>query len=79
MRDRSKAKVKQVMDLANELHLKVEARERIDEQGFIEKVVFWTDTEKYPSAPAGGTGPTGSTVPGFIEKEGATGNPGKDA
>jgi len=49
MRAKSAEKVKQVMDLMTSLNLKVEARERIDEGGFIEKLVFWIDNEKYPS------------------------------
>lgn len=56
MQARSQQKVKQVFDLMKLLHLKVEARERITEQGFIERIVFWVDDEQYPSAtpePAG--------------------------
>lgn len=49
MQAKSADKVKQIMSLMGVLHLRVEARERITEQGFIEKLVFWIDEEKYPS------------------------------
>ncbi len=62
MRERSAAKVKQVMEMMKILHLRTEARERINEQGFIEKVVYWMDDEQYkpaePIGPSGGA-PTG--------------------
>jgi hypothetical protein len=47
MKEKSAQKVGQVIDLMNLLQLRVEARERMNEQGFIEKVVFWIDDEKY--------------------------------
>ena len=47
MKEKSAQKVGQVIDLMNLLQLRVEARERVNEQGFIEKVVFWIDDEKY--------------------------------
>ncbi len=50
MQERSAEKVKEVVDLMTKLHLKVEARERMDQAGFIEKTIFWIDNEKYPSA-----------------------------
>jgi hypothetical protein len=49
MRAASAAKVKQVMDLMKLLHLEVEARQKINQQGFIEQVIFWVDNEKYPT------------------------------
>ncbi len=50
---RSGEKVKQVTDLMALLHLRVEAKERIDQHGFLEKTIFWIDDEKYPApAPA---------------------------
>lgn len=63
MKKRSSEKVKQVMDLMKELHLRVEAREKVDQGGFIEKMVFWIDEEKYPSGtnPEKVAGPTGET------------------
>lgn len=47
MRAASQAKVKQVMELMRVLHLEVEARQKINQQGFIEQVIFWVDNEKY--------------------------------
>ncbi len=63
MRERSASKVKQVMEMMKILHLRVEARERITDQGFVEKLVFWIDDEKYEQSPevSGETGPTGET------------------
>ncbi len=62
MQDRSGHKLKQVMDLATVLHLRVEAKQRINEQGFIENVVFWHDDEKYPAAPEAPAAPARGTV-----------------
>lgn len=57
MRARSSEKVKQVLDLMKLLSIKVEARERMSEGGFIEKIVFYIDEEKYSeAAPAAPTG-----------------------
>ncbi len=50
MQARSAEKVKQVMDLMKMLHLKLEAKVRVNQQGFVEPTVFWTDDEKYPEA-----------------------------
>lgn len=50
MRAKSADKVKQVTDLMKLLHLTVEAKERVSPEGFIEKMVYWTDSEPYPSA-----------------------------
>lgn len=47
MQQRSAEKVQQVMDLIKSLNLQVEARERVNERGFIERIVFWIDEEKY--------------------------------
>lgn len=56
-RTKSAAKVKQVMELMKVLHLRVEAKERISPEGFVEKIVFWVDDENYqldqaPAAPS---------------------------
>jgi len=51
MRQRSSDKVKQVLELMKVLHVRCEARERIDRDGFIEKMVYWIDDEKYPMPP----------------------------
>lgn len=48
MRAQSSKKVSQIMELMQVLHLRVEARQRINEQGFIENTLFWIDEEKYP-------------------------------
>ena len=48
MKQRSGEKMKQVMSLVTALNLQLEARERINEGGFIENVIFWIDNEKYP-------------------------------
>lgn len=48
MKQRSGEKVKQVMNLVTALNLQLEARERINDGGFIENVIFWIDNEKYP-------------------------------
>jgi len=48
MKEQSSKKIKQIMDLMQVLHVKIEARQRISSQGFIESVVFWTDDEAYP-------------------------------
>lgn len=51
MQKRSGEKVRQVMDLAKMLHLTCEGRQRVNLQtGMIELMVFWTDSEKYPTA-----------------------------
>ena len=52
MRASSAAKVKRIMELMQSLHVRVEARERISQEGFIEKTVFWIDDEQYPSPAA---------------------------
>lgn len=51
MQQKSAEKVKQVQELMKLLQITCEAKERINEQGFIEKMVFWIDHEKYPQAP----------------------------
>jgi hypothetical protein len=48
MRENSGTKVHQITELMKTLHLRVEARQRINEQGFLENVVFWIDEEQYP-------------------------------
>lgn len=49
MQQNSQKKVNQVFELLSLLKLRVEARERINQDGFIEKIVFWIDDEQYPS------------------------------
>jgi hypothetical protein len=50
MRAKSAQKVKQVMELMKVLHLRVDARQRVSPDGFIEGTVFWIDEEKYPQS-----------------------------
>ncbi len=79
MRERSAAKVKQVVDLMHSLQLRQEARERLNPQtGFIEKLVFWIDDEKYEAAPPVetvpvATPPAGDEVHVEIQQEAPTG------
>lgn len=47
----SQAKLKQITDLMALLKMTVEPRERINEQGFIEKTIYWIDHEKYEQHP----------------------------
>lgn len=49
MRAQSGEKVKRIMELMGSLNIRVEARERMTPEGFIEKTVFWIDDEKYLS------------------------------
>lgn len=56
MQASSKAKVDQVMKLISGLNLSIDAKQKVDEQGFIQTVIFWTDNEKYQPA-AVPTGP----------------------
>jgi hypothetical protein len=51
IRARSSEKIKQVISLMKALNITVGARERVDKEGFIEKVVYYTDHEIYPTAP----------------------------
>lgn len=66
MQARSSEKVKQIMGLMTSLHLRVEARERISQEGFIEKTIFWIDDENYPSA-----APTGATAEAPVQEKAA--------
>lgn len=51
MQKNSVKKVQQVLDLMQTLHLRAEARERIDmNSGFVERFVYWVDDENYPVA-----------------------------
>lgn len=50
MQENSAKKVQQVLDLMKSLYLKVEPRQRISQEGFLENMVFWIDDEKYPAA-----------------------------
>lgn len=59
MRERSASKVKQITDMMKILNVRVEARERMDKEGFIDKMVFWIDEEPYKSPDSMATGPTG--------------------
>lgn len=43
--------MKQINDLMASLSVTVDARERINQQGFIEKVVFYNDNENYAVDP----------------------------
>lgn len=63
MRERSADKVKQIVELMKVLHLRVEARERVSEQGFIERIVFWIDDEKYVAPIEPVPGSTGAEEP----------------
>lgn len=44
---RSKEKVDQLKKLMMELSISVDAKERIDQNGFVERVVVFIDTERY--------------------------------
>lgn len=50
MRAQSASKVKQITELMKVLHIRVEARQRMSPEGFIENIVFWIDDEKYKAA-----------------------------
>lgn len=50
MQVRSQEKVKQITDLMSVLQISCEAREHVSREGFITKVVYWIDEEKYPAA-----------------------------
>ena len=50
MRARSGEKVEQVMSLITMLHLRIEVREKVTNEGFIEKIIYWIDEEKYIAA-----------------------------
>ncbi len=63
MQKSSQNKLAQIQNLMTLLHLKVDARQRVNPQGFIENVVFWTDDEKYPVEPAKVEGPEGVEPP----------------
>lgn len=50
MQENSTKKAQQVMDLMKTLHIRIEAKEKLDPKtGFIEKLIFWIDDEKYPT------------------------------
>lgn len=66
IRDRSAKKMNQVLRLMEILHIRVEAKQKITEQGFIETVAMWIDDEKY-SAP---DPVTASTSEGAVAVEG---------
>lgn len=50
MQESSRAKVNQVMELAKKLQLKVEAKTKMENSGFLENVVIWIDEEQYQPA-----------------------------
>jgi len=78
MQAKSNAKLKQITDLMALLHLRVEARQHIDQNGFIQNVVFWSDDEKYvpaPAAPAAPEGPTGGEEAGAQPETAAVASP----
>jgi len=49
MQQRSQEKVNQIQNLMAGLQVRAEAREHVNREGFIEKVVFWIDEEQYPT------------------------------
>jgi hypothetical protein len=49
MQKRSQEKVNQIQNLMAGLQVRAEAREHVNREGFIEKVVFWIDEEQYPT------------------------------
>lgn len=64
MQARSSEKVKQVLDMMKLLSLKVEAKQRLNpETGFIELMVYWTDSEKYPEAAPAEEAPQAEAAP----------------
>lgn len=66
MQKTSSAKVKKVLEMMKLLHLRVEAREKMNPQGFIERIVFWVDDEQYPlkeETPAEASATTTETPP----------------
>jgi len=50
MQERSQKKVNQIHDFMETLQVRAEAREHVSREGFITKVVYWIDEEKYPAA-----------------------------
>lgn len=48
IKTRTQEKSKEIQALCKKLHIIVTAEERITEEGFIHKMVFYTDMEKYP-------------------------------
>lgn len=64
---KSSEKVRQVLSFMEALNITVEARERVNAQGFIEKLVFWIDNEKYVPTPIEGDPVGGSKgIPSFM-------------
>jgi hypothetical protein len=65
MQAKSAAKMKQIVDLANLLQVKIEARQKLDPQtGIIELVPYYIDMEQYPQdPPAPPVPPKGFRVP----------------
>lgn len=83
IQQKSSEKIKQIMDLMKGLEVTVEVRERVDQQGFINKMVYWIDNEKYPTpepeavnVATGKGGPDPATGKGGPDS--ATGNNGTD-
>lgn len=69
MRKSSSDKIQQVLNLMKVLHVRVEAKDKVDLQtGMIDKAIFWIDDENYPAAvaaqkvlPLGETAPAANT------------------
>jgi len=72
MRASSQRKFNQVTDLMRLLQVSFMPREKITPDGFIEKVVVFTDDEKYPSAPVEERKPEGDQP---AQEEGANETP----
>lgn len=51
MKERSAEKMKQVLELMKILHIRVEAKQVLTQNGFLENTVYWIDDEKYPAEP----------------------------
>lgn len=57
MQTRSREKVDKIISMMKLMHVRIEAKQHITQQGFIENVVYWVDDEKYPPAPVEERGP----------------------
>lgn len=67
IRQRSQEKIAQVQALMKVLHVKVEAKERIVQGDFIEKIVLYIDSENYPLSSE--TQEANEAAPETVEKE----------
>lgn len=53
MRKSSSDKIQQVLNLMKILHVRIEAKDKVDlKTGMIDKAIFWIDDENYPAAVA---------------------------